>query len=105
MFFIYEVIIGLQYFLSERPLCSFVPTEFGSFYSIACTTTVSGFFFTVVIMLAVRIYETKPGIERIPSIIALHIVFIGFLFSIMFVAFNLNGICVDILGYDMTPSK
>ena len=56
-------------------------------------------------MLAVRIYETKPGIERIPSIIALHIVFIGFLFSIMFVAFNLNGICVDILGYDMTPSK
>ena len=97
VFIVYEIIMSMQTYLLEKPLCGITPTEYGYFFVFACAATVSGFFFTVV-MLIMRIFEARPGIERIPSIIALNVVSIGFLFSVMFVAFNWNGICIDIVG-------
>ena len=97
VFIVYEIIISLQYYLLENPLCGITHTDNGFFYIFACAATVSGFFFTV-IMLIVRLFEARPGIERIPSIIALNVVSIGLLFSILFGVFNWNGICVDVLG-------
>ncbi len=97
VFIVYELVISLQLYLLEKPLCGIRATEYGFFYTFACAATVSGFFFTV-IMLIVRVFEARPGVERIPSIIALNVVSIGLLFSIMFGVFNWNGICVDDLG-------
>ena len=98
VFIAYELVISLQLYLLEKPLCGIRITEYGFFYTFACAATVSGFFFTV-IMLIVSVFEARPGEERIPSIIALNGVSIGLLFSVMFVAFNWNGICIDIVGY------
>eukprot|EP01036_Dinobryon_divergens_P061900 gene61900-biopygen32543 len=58
--------MSVQSYLLEKPLCGIIPTEYGYFFVFACAVTMSGFFFTV-IMLTMRIIEARPGIERIPA--------------------------------------
>lgn len=82
--------------LSE-PICNIVPHEYGSFYLFACATAVSGFFLTFM-MLSVRIYRACPSAELIPSIVAWNVILMGLLCFVSFVGFNLNGVCIDVLG-------
>jgi len=50
--------------------------------------------------LSVKIYYAIPSSkERIPSIIAWNIIFMGFLSTLSFAVFNWNGVCIDVLGY------
>ena len=89
----------IQSYTAVEPLCAILPEEIGSpFYFFACAAALSGFFFTFA-MLSVRISQMMPGKERVPSIIALDIVFKGLLSTLIFVIYNWNGICIDVLGY------
>lgn len=89
----------VQSFTAAKPLCAIIPDELGSpFYYFACAAALSGFVFTFM-MLSVRISQMIPGNERVPSIIALDVVLKGLLSTLLFVIFNWNGICVDVLGY------
>ena len=95
----YEILISIQSYTAAKPLCAIVPNELGSpFYNFACAAAVSGFIFTFV-MLSVRISQMMPGNERVPSLMALDVVLKGLLCTLVFVVFNLNGICIDVLGY------
>ena len=102
--FLYVTLISTQSYFLPQPICSIVPNDngdddnYGSFYSIACVSVVSGFL-SMLMMLSVRILQSNPGNERIPSIIALSVIFLGFLSTLSFVAFNFNGVCIDMLGY------
>ena len=97
VFLLYEIIIYAQSYAAKTPLCGLKPKELGPFHYFACAAAVSGFFFTF-LMLSVRISQ-MTGQERIPSIVALDIVFKGLLSTIIFVIFNdLNGICIDVNG-------
>ena len=96
--FSYIILITTQSYVFPEPICNIVPFEYGHFYSFACAVAVSGFFFFLV-QLSVRIFYAFPGNERVPSIIALNIIFMGFLFTLSFAAYNWNGVCIDVLGY------
>lgn len=95
--FFYVILISIQPYVFQHPICTIVPHEYGSYYSFACAAAVSGFFFTFM-MLTVRIFHANPGCERIPSIIAWNIILVGLLSTLSFVAFNWNGLCIDALG-------
>ena len=96
--FLYITLITTQSYVFSEPVCNSVPFEYGHFYLFACAVAVSGFFFYFM-QLSVRIYYALPGNERVPSIIALNIIFMGFLFTLYFAAFNWNGVCIDVFGY------
>ena len=99
IFLVYEILISIQSYTAAKPLCAIVPNDSVSpFYNFSCAAAVSGFIFTFV-MLSVRISQMMPGNERVPSMVALDVVLKGLLCTLVFVVFNLNGICIDVLGY------
>ena len=89
--------ISIQFYIFTKPVCGISPSSFGTFYSVASVATVSGFFFTSM-MLLVKIIQASPGKERIPSILALNVIAMGLLFTVVVVVFNWDGICIDVLG-------
>ena len=93
------MIISIQSVAFSTPLCnqSIDPKERGRFYLFACAGALCGFFFTAIILL-MKLLHARPGKEKIPSIISLNIMFIGFLSTLFFVAFDWNGVCIDVLG-------
>ena len=91
------ILISAQSLILSEPICNIVPHEYGSFYLFACATAVSGFFLTFM-MLSVRIYRAGPSNELVPTIVGWSIILMGLLCLVSFVAFNLNGVCVDVLG-------
>ncbi len=94
----FVILMSTQSYFFTEPICNIVPFEYGRFYSFACPVAVSGFFFYFM-QLSVRIYYAIPGHERIPSIIVWNIILMGFLSILSFVAFNWQGVCIDVLGY------
>jgi hypothetical protein len=87
----------IQSYTVTKPICTMRLKEFGSFHYFAVSASVSGFFFTF-LMLSVRILQMIPGKARVPSLVALDVVLKGLLCSLAFVIFKWNGICVDVLG-------
>ena len=97
IFMLYGILISTQSYLSPKPLCNIIPSGYGAFYTFASAATLSGFFFTF-LMLLVRTIQAKPGKDRVPSMLALSIALMGLLSTLSFVFFNFNGVCVDELG-------
>ena len=93
----YGILISVQAYTLEKPICTISPINYGSFYSVASVATLSGFFFTFM-MLLVKICQASPGKERIPSLLALNVIAMGLLFTVLVVVFNWDGICIDVLG-------
>ena len=97
IFLTYGVLISIQFYSVSEPLCGINPGAYGTFYSVASVSTLSGFVFTFM-MLVIKIVQASPGKERIPSMLALNVISMGLLFTVLVVVFNWIGICIDVLG-------
>lgn len=100
IFLLYQILIITQsYAFPHQPLCNhnIMSNGHASFYSFASAAAVGGFFFTS-IMIFMKILVARPGKERIPRILVLNVVLIGLLSNVLFVVFNWNGVCIDVLG-------
>ena len=96
VYFCYEIGLIVNGF-SQHPLCPYDPANYGSFYGFACAVALSGFFFTL-IMLVAKVIQTRSEKERISNFIAINIVLIGLVSTFLAIFFNVGGICVDSLG-------
>jgi len=94
---VFQIFIGLNKFLSSKPLCPHSDADYGLWYWITCYAVLGGFLFTWNSLFA-KIITTPPGDERVPYLIALNIVSMGTLATLIALLFNWGGVCIDELG-------
>ena len=82
---------------SQHSLCSKSSKDFGYFYTFANVSTLSGFCFTLIVLIG-RIIRIRSGNEKVPYFIAFNVASMSLITAILDTIFEQSGICIDSLG-------
>ena len=94
----YEFLIFMDKQFSKHPLCSHSPIGYGYFYNFANVSTLSGFGFTWIVLIARILRSKSVNAIVVPHLIAFHVASMGLITAILDITFERNGICIDVLG-------
>lgn len=93
LFCLYEILI-----FSQDSLCPHSAEDYGYFYTFANVSTLSGFGFAWIVLIA-RVLRSRAENERVPHLIAFHVASMGLITAILDITAGLHdGICIDVLG-------
>lgn len=93
----FEVGIGCDHYFSKKPLCPYSDHDYGAWYWYIIVG-VLGAFIIVWGIIFMKLFQSKPGIEMIPYLTAFNIVSMGTISTVLAVALNWGGVCIDVLG-------
>eukprot|EP01035_Chromulina_nebulosa_P038926 gene38926-52572_t len=95
-YIVFQLALGLNYYLSESPLCPYTNIFYGKMYWYSTSFVLGGYFLLWGIVLLKIIY-TKPGPQRVSYFLAFNILSICCITNFI-ICFDWGGFCIDPFG-------
>lgn len=89
--------MGYDHYSSHQPLCPFSDHDYPTWYWYTSFGVLGAFVIIWLVSLS-KISQIHDLEDKVPHMVAFHIVSMGTLATILSLFFNWGGLCIDILG-------
>lgn len=96
-FLIYQALIGYDKLASVKPICPYSDQDYPSWYWYTCYGVLGAFVIIWLVVLG-KLSQIQALEEKVPHIVAFHVISMGTVATILALIFNWGGLCIDVLG-------